>query len=165
MIGQFRTLQKVKRLREDKALRALQKARTAVQEAEARRDALAAELAESARTLPQRERGVYLPLLQQSVAQARLEDAQQDALALREAHHRLSDKHDRSRDAVERARQKLDAARRELRIRQQDVEKIDTVTDDMAQTLAEEATAREEIEIEDVFSRPRGLAAQLGSAA
>lgn len=165
MIGQFRVLQKVKRLREDKALRALEKARAAVREAEARRDALAAELAESTRTLPVRERGVYAPLFRQSVAQVRLEDAQQEALALREAHHRLADRHDRARDAVERARQKLEAARRELRLRQQEVEKIDTVTDDMVLTLADEATAREEIEIEDAFSRPRGLAAQLGPAA
>jgi hypothetical protein len=122
-------------------------------------------MAESARTLPARERAVYTPLFQQSVGQVRLEDAQQDALALREAHHRLVDRNDRSRDAVERARQKLEAARRELRLRQQDVEKIDTVTDDMARTLDEEATAREEIEFEDAFSRPRCLAAQLGPVA
>jgi len=165
MIPQFRVLQKVKRLREDKALRALEKARGALREAEARRDALAAELAESACTLPARERAVYVPLFQQSVGQVRLEDAQADAQALREAHHRLIDRHDRAKDAVERARQKLEAARRELRLRQQDVEKIDTVTDDMVEGLAQAVTAKEEAEIEDVFSRPRGLAAQLGGAA
>lgn len=161
MIAQFRMLQKVKRLREDKALRALEKARSVLREAEARRDQLAEELAASRRTLPDRERAVYTPVLGERIGMQRIEEAVQDVLVLRETHHRLADRHDRAGDAVVRARQKLDAARRELRMRQQEVEKIDTVTDDMVWAVEAEGVAREELEIEDAFSRPRSLAAKL----
>lgn len=165
MIKQFRMLQKVKRLREDKALRALEKARTALREAETRRERLARELAESRQTLPDRERALYAPVLGQTVSMGRIDDAAQDVLALREGHHRLADRHDRAGDAVVRAQQKLEAARRDLRMRQQEVEKIDTVTDDMVWTLEAESVAREELEIEDAFSRPRGLATASGASA
>lgn len=155
MIGQFRMLQRVKRLREDKALRALEKARAALREAEARRDMLAAEVEVSAASLPLREREVFETVLGSVVGMDRIEDAKQAVLQIHADHHRLEDRLARARDHVLRCVARLDEARRELRKRQQDNEKIDTVTDDLADTIAAEAAAREEIEVEDSFSRPR----------
>ena len=159
MIQQFRMLQKVKRLREDKALRALEKARNALREAIERRDALDAALKESAATMPARERAIYTEFLNTVVGMDRIDEANGAVLDLRAAHQAIDDRLDRAKDAVKRAEKRLTDARLELRKRQQDTEKIDTVTEEVRLGLEEEATQREEIEIEDLFTRPRGMAA------
>jgi len=164
MIQQFRMLQKVKRLREDKALRALEKARNALREAEARRDALGAEAQQSAATLPARERAIFTEFLNTVVDMSRIDDANADVLDLREKHQALVDRWDRSKDAVLRAEKRLQDARLELRKRQQDTEKIDTVTEEVRVQIEDEATQREEVEIEDLFTRPRGMAGMATSS-
>lgn len=165
MMAQFRMLQKVKRLREDKALRALEKARAALREAEARRDALDAELTESTATMPARERAIFTQFLKTVVGLDRIDAANGAVLDLRAQHQALADRLDRARDAVRRAEQKLVQARQELRQRQQDTEKIDTVANEVREEIETAAVAREEVEIEDLFSRPRGLASTLGATA
>lgn len=163
MMAQFRMLQKVKRLREDKALRALEKARAALREAEARRDALDAELQESAATMPARERAIFTQFLKTVVGLERIDAANGAVLDLRTQHQALADRLDRARDAAKRAEQKLVQARQELRQRQQDTEKIDTVAEEVRLEIETAAVAREEVEIEDLFSRPRGLVSTLGA--
>lgn len=165
MMAQFRMLQKVKRLREDKALRALEKARAALREAEARRDALDAELQESAATMPARERAIFTQFLKTVVGLERIDAANGAVLDLRTQHQALADRLDRARDAAKRAEQKLVQARQELRQRQQDTEKIDTVAEEVRLEIETAAVAREEVEIEDLFSRPRGLVSTLGASA
>ena len=155
MIGQFRILGKVKALREDKALRALQKVRLILREAEDRLAALEAELSDSRATLPARERALFRPVLGQTVGMPAIEDVKENVLALHRQHQELADRRDRARDHVKRCAQALEAARSELRMRQQDSEKIGTVTGELAEALAADQLAREEAEIEDAFSRPR----------
>jgi flagellar biosynthesis chaperone FliJ len=155
VISQFRMLGKVKTLREDKALRALQKARTILREAEARLAALEAEVANSAASLPARERALFVPVLGQTVGMPDIDVVKENVLDLHRQHHELEDRRDRARDHVKRCEQALEAARKELRIRQQDVEKITTVTDELVTAQAADQLAREEIEIEDAFSRPK----------
>jgi hypothetical protein len=155
MIKQFRVLQKVKKLREDKAMRALQKARATLREAEERRAALARDVQASAETLPQRERDIYAAFMRTPVGMEVIEEAKENVLHLRADHQKLVDRRDRAADHVVRCEQALAAARKELRTRQQDCEKIDTVTDELVLTAETDATAREEIEIEDAFSRPK----------
>lgn len=159
MIQQFRMLQKVKRLREDKALRALQAARRAVQEAIERRDRIAAEVTESAATLPAREKAIYQEILGKVVGMGAVDSAKDNVLHILSEHQKLVDRRDRASDHVRRCEEKLVEAQAELRAKQAEVEKTDTITDEMAQALAEEEVAKEEAEIEDLFSRPSGMAA------
>ena len=155
MIAQFRMLGKVKALREDKAFRALQKARIILREAEERLAMLEAEVAESLSTLPARERALFLPVLGQTVGIPAIDEVKENVLDLHRQHQELEDRRDRARDHVKRCEQALDAARKELRLRQQETEKITTVTTEMVEALNSEQLAREEIEIEDAFSRPK----------
>lgn len=155
MIRQFRMLGKVKALREDKALRALQKARAVLRDAEARLAQLEQEVAESAASLPRRERALFDPVIGQTVGMPDIDEVKEDVLALHRDHQSLEDRRDRARDHVLRCEQALAAARIELRMRQQDTEKITTVTGELVAAADAEQAAREEIEIEDAFSRPR----------
>lgn len=155
MITQFRMLGKVKKLREDKALRALQKARTVLREAEERLAMLEVEVAQSAASLPARERALFVPVLGQTVGMPDIDVVKGKVLELHQQHHELEDRRDRARDHVKRCEQALEAARKDLRIRQQDVEKIGTVTDELVSARDADLLAREEIEIEDAFSRPK----------
>lgn len=155
MISQFRTLGKVKALREDKALRALQKARVILREAQERLAALDAEVSESRATLPARERALFISVLGQTVGIPAIDEVKENVLDLYRRHQELEDRRDRARDHVKRCEQALDAARKDLRLRQQDTEKITTVTTELVEAMNSEQLAREEIEIEDAFSRPK----------
>lgn len=117
MIGQFRMLGKVKALREDKALRALQKARATLRDAEARLAQLEDEVAQSRASLPERERALFVPVLGRTVGMGTIDAVKEDVLALYQAHQALEDRRDRARDHVKRCEQALAAARVELRLR------------------------------------------------
>lgn len=164
MIKQFRTLQKVKKLREDKAMRALQAARATLADACRRRDELTAKVTQDAETLPARERQAYQRIIDKVVNMGDVDDVKEEVLHLLAEHQKLIDRRDRARDHVVRCEEKLKEARAELKRKQQEVEKIDTITDELAAEIAEEETAKEEIEIEDLFSRPRGMAAMAAGA-
>jgi chromosome segregation ATPase len=155
MIRQFRMLGKVKSLREDKALRALQKARTVLRDAEARLSQLEEEVLHSKATLPARERALFVPVIGQTVGMPDIDDVKENVVALHRDHQALEDRRDRARDHVLRCQEALVAAQAELRMRQQDTEKITTVTGELVAAADAEQVAREEIEIEDAFSRPK----------
>lgn len=165
MIPKFRTLRQVKKLREDKAMRALEKARAALAEAMARAEALAAEVAQSAATLPDRERAIYRPVLNQTVKMPRLDEAKDRVLALMAEHLALCDRRDRAQEYVKRCQTRLEEARQTLRKRQTETEKIETLLRDMIETAEAEATALEDAEIEDLFARPRRALDLAGGAA
>ena len=88
----------------------------------------------------------------------RIDGANSDVLDLREQHQKLVDRLDRAKDAVTRAEKRLQDSRLELRKRQQDTEKIDTVAEEIRVQIEDEVIQREEVEIEDLFARPRGMA-------
>ena len=155
MIPQFRTLTKVKKLREERAERALEAARAAHRKAVERAEALTAEAEESTRTLSARERAAYEVILQKVVGMGDVDDVKERVLQLMNDHQALLDRRDRAWDHVARCEAKVAEARVELRRRQADVEKIETITDELVQADLAERTAKEEIEIEDLFSRPR----------
>ncbi|WP_163850655.1 type III secretion system stalk subunit SctO [Pseudooceanicola aestuarii] len=163
MIRQFRMLERVKKLREDKALRALMAARAQLAEAETRHQALIAEVTQSAATLPDRERAIFDRILQQVVGMGAVDDAKDEVLHLLAEHQKLIDRRDRAGDRVIRAREAVTAAQAELKRKQQEVEKIGTLTEDLAAELAEAQIAAEEAEIEDLFSRPRPAPTPVGA--
>jgi chromosome segregation ATPase len=154
MIAQFRTLGQVKKLREDKAMRALEKARATLAEAKARATALEEEVARSAASLPERERGDYRPILNTAVSVPDLDAAKDRVLALAADHRALCDKRDRALEYVKRCQTRLEEARLELRRRQTETEKIESLRAEMGETAELEAVAQEDAEIEDLFARP-----------
>lgn len=155
MIPQFRTLTKVKKLREERATRALEAARATHRKAVERAEALTAEAEESTRTLADRERAVYEAILQKVVVMAEVDEVKDRVLQLMNDHQALLDRRDRAWEHVARCEAKVVEARAELRRRQADVEKIETITEELVQADLADWTAREETEIEDLFSRPR----------
>lgn len=164
MMQQYRMLQKVKKLREDKALRALQAARAKLREAHDRHEALKQDVIDSAATLPARERAVYDKILGKTVAMGALDEAKDDVMHIQAEHQKIIDRRDRAADRVVRAQEKLAEAQVELKRKQQEVEKIDTVTDEKQAEVDAEAMMQEEAEIEDLFSRPRGPGLLVGEA-
>ena len=154
MIAQFQIIGQVKKLREDKALRELDAARKALEKAQARTEALTAEVEESARTLPAREQAIYDVILTKIVGMSDVDDAKAQVQRLLEDHQKLIDKRDRAREHVVRCEKLVTEARAELVKRQGEVEKIETLTYDLIQEAAAEAVAAEEAEIEDLFARP-----------
>lgn len=154
MIAQFKVIGSVKKLREEKAMRALEAARTALEKAVKRAEELAAEVAESERTLPEREIAVYEKVLKKIVGMGALDDAKDQVLKLLSEHQKLIDRLDRAQEHVIRCQDKLKEARIELRKRQADVEKIETITAELVREAEEEQIAKEEGEIEDLFAKP-----------
>jgi small-conductance mechanosensitive channel len=155
MIPQFRVLTKVKKLREERAERALEAARATLRKAVERAEALSAEAEESTRTLGDRERALYDTILKKVVGMGAVDDVKDQVLALMNEHQALLDRRDRAWEHVARCEAKVAEARVELRRRQADVEKIVTITDELVAADLAEKTQKEEIEIEDLFSRPR----------
>ena len=155
MIAQFRTLQKVKRLREDRALRALQAARRDVRTAAERVETARAAVAKSERTLPEREVAIYAKIMDQVVRTAEIDLAKERVQQLMAGHQKLIDKVSRARDHLKRCEDAAEKARAAHAARRAEVEKIDTMAKDMALAAANEALAAEEAEIEELFSVPR----------
>jgi hypothetical protein len=162
MMQQYRMLQKVKKLREDKALRALQSARAKLREANERHAMLIEEVKQGAANLPARERAVYDKILGKTVGMGAIDDAKDEVMHILAEHQKIVDRRDRAADRVVRAKERLIEAQKDLKRRQQEVEKIDTVTDEKQREVDEEAEMKEETEIEDLFSRPRGQGLMMG---
>ncbi|MCL3883307.1 YscO family type III secretion system apparatus protein [Marivita sp. GX14005] len=155
MISQVATLGRVKRLREDKALRAVQATRREVARAGDRLEAARAAVAESATTLPAREAAIYAEIMRRVVGMGAIDDAKERVQALMEAHRRLEDRATRARDHLKRCEAALEVARADHAARRAETEKIDMVADDLAQARAAEVLHAEEAEIEESVSGRR----------
>lgn len=152
---QFTVLTRVKTLREDKALEALQAARRALSKAVDRHAALKAEAEASAASLPDRIQAVYAEVIGTVVDQDALGTVQQRAAGLESTHLTLVDRCDRAEHVVETKRQAVEAASSAYRLAQRNREKFGDLLDDMLRGAAEEEASRQEIEVEDLFSSPR----------
>ena len=69
----------------------------------------------------------------------------------------LGDRRDRAAHVVETRRQAVHAAGNTYRLAQRNREKIDGLLSDMILDAANDAAARQEIEVEDLFSSPRSV--------
>ena len=154
-IIQFTTLARVKSLREQKALEALQKARRAVADAEARLAKLTDEIAESAATLPDRIHALYQDIVGETVDLPAIDMVAHRAAKLEAAHQRLEDRRARAEHKLVELREKADEAALAYRRAQTEREKYDGLLDDMKSEREGLVIAKEEAEIEDLFARPR----------
>ncbi|WP_294641445.1 YscO family type III secretion system apparatus protein [uncultured Aureimonas sp.] len=155
MIGQMRTLLKVKDLKQEQALRELQRRRSALAEAEARRTLAQEEEAESRRTLDAREDAIYAGIIGRVVNLDVIDDTKGSAEKLRRGHGILQDVCERAvhvevrmRDETERQGEIYRAA---LRVR----DKYTILTERMTAEQEAERAYAEESEIEELFARAR----------
>lgn len=155
MISQFVVLTRVKRLREDKALEALQRARREVAEAEERLAALTAEVEESARTLPARTKAVFDEIMGEVTDMTGLDATKEKALGLERAHLKLIDRKERAAHVLQKRKDAAAEAATAYRAAQREHEKYADLLADMKTEAANEAIAKEEVEVEDLFTRPR----------
>lgn len=155
MIEQFRVLQNVKQLREDKALRALRNARAEVDRAKERLQAASEAAEESTRTLSEREAKLYAEIMQQVVGLDDVDLVKDRVMALMQEHQRILDKVTRARDRVQRAEDAAETARANYRAQQAETEKINTITEEVVEEMAAAALEAEEAEIEELFGKSR----------
>ncbi|WP_181705358.1 type III secretion system stalk subunit SctO [Chthonobacter rhizosphaerae] len=155
MIGQIRTLLRVKTLKEEQAFRAVRRKRAELAQAEAAVAEAERRVRESAAALPARETAVYAPILGSVVPQGALQDARDAVVALRQAHLSLVDGVDASRAAARRIAEELEAARNRHREIQKQRDKYVILSDSLAGEAAATAAYGEEVEIEDLVSARR----------
>lgn len=155
MMGQLKTLLRVKELKEDQAFRAVQKKRAELREAQSAVIDAENNVKQSAATLPEREAAIYAPVLGKVVDQGALEEARGDVINLQKAHQALVDIVDSRKAAVRRIEEELAVATAQYRERQKQRDKYVILTDTLGEELTNVANAKEETEIEDLFGTGR----------
>lgn len=159
MIGQIKVLLRVKQLREEQAFRTLQLKRGQMADAEARVARAHAAVVESARTLPAREDAIYAELIGKVVEPDAFDEARAKVAELEKAHARLKDEEERARHILARAQEELDAAVRAHNAALKARDKYNIITDELVREALAIVDAKEEVEIEDLFSRARKVPA------
>jgi len=155
MIGQMRVLLRVKDLKLDQALRAMQ-AKRAERDA-AHRERVAAEnaVAESAATYAAREDAIYADIIGKVIGQDGVDETHGRVIQLQKSHAALEDELERARHVEARLEQELQAATTAYFAAQRMRDKFSMITDDLQTEIDTAAESREEIEVEDLFARPR----------
>lgn len=152
---QYKMLARVKSLREQKALEALQKARREELEGERKVERLTAELAESARTLPDRVQALYEEIIGTPVGLDDIDDVKYRAAQLDAEHQKIGDRKARAEHTLLSLRERTRAAVAAYKTAQLDREKYDDLISDLKTQILARVTAAEEVEVEDLFARPR----------
>lgn len=152
---QYKTLARVKSLREQKALEALQKARREELEGERKVERLTEQLAESARTLPDRIHALFEEIIGTPVGLDDIDDVKYRAAQLDAEHQKIADRKARAEHTLLSLRERTKAALAAYKAAQVDREKYDDLIRDLKDQMLALATAAEEVEVEDLFSRPR----------
>lgn len=159
MIRQMRTLLRVKELKHDQALRTMQVKRQQLEAARAAAERARAAVEESAATYAAREDAIYAEILGQVIDQGDVDETHGRVVQLEKDHALLNDALERARHVEARLQGELDAATaayfQALKIR----DKFSLLTDDMQRAADAETEQKEEVEIEDLFSQPKGRAA------
>ncbi|MFT0891985.1 type III secretion system stalk subunit SctO [Pseudochelatococcus sp. G4_1912] len=154
MIGQMKALLRIKELKQEKALSAMrakqvqtERARIETQEA--------LQIAESFReTMPARENQIYDEVMGRIVDVDGIDDVRAKIVELEKEYIALKDDWDRARQIEQRLEDELVEAINTYRTAVRNRDKYITITETMQAEADDEATRKEEIEIEDLFSRP-----------
>jgi hypothetical protein len=155
MIGQMRVLLRVKDLKLDQALRVMQ-AKRAEREL-ARQERVAAEnaVAESEATYAAREDAIYADIIGEIIGQDGIDTTHGRVVQLQKAHAALKDELERALHVEARLEQELQAATAAYFAAQRMRDKFSMITDNLQTEIDTAAENREEIEVEDLFARPR----------
>lgn len=159
MSAHIKVLLRIKQLREEQAFRALQLKRSQVTEGEGRVARAQKEVLESKRTLPAREDAIYVELIGHIVEPDAFDEARAKVVDLEKAHARLEDELERARHVLARLQEELEAALAAHRAALKARDKYDIIIDELQREALALVDAKEEVEIEDLFSRGRKVLA------
>lgn len=152
MIGQMTVLLRLRRLKEEQALRAVQAKRREVADGEAALVAARRTVSESVATMPAREDAIYRAIIGTVVDPDRLDDTRGRVVALQQGHKRLEDAEERAGYVLHRLETELQASvdhhRRAMRM----TEKYTVVRTDLVEQADAAATLAEENEVEEMFT-------------
>jgi hypothetical protein len=159
MIRQMKVLLRIKELKEERALRAMQAKRQQFVAAQQQRIGAEAAVAESAATMPGRETAIYAEILGEVVDQGEIDRIKGRIVQLEKEHNALKDVAERCRHVEHRLEGELEALTLAFRFAQKKRDKFRIVTDELVEADAAEAEHKEEVEVEDLFSRARSRVA------
>jgi hypothetical protein len=155
MIGQLKTLLRVKQLKEDQALRTMQKKRQDLRDAQIAVDERRGVMEESRRTLRAREDAIYQEIIGTRTNVDGIEETKAKVLRLEADHQILVDDVERARHVMMRIEKELQEATNIYNKCVKDRDKYQILTTEVGATIAAELGLAEENEIEDLFSRKR----------
>ncbi|MGV8938764.1 MAG: type III secretion system stalk subunit SctO [Allorhizobium sp.] len=155
MILQIKTLLRVKRLKQDQALRTLQQRRRALEEAGSAVRAAEAAVDESLASLPAREDAIFAEMLGRSVKLDEVDKTKARILVLHVEHQLLVDEQQRAVHVEARALRERDEAVIAYRDATKVSDKYTMITEDLVTLQNQAAEAREDGEVEEMFSKPR----------
>jgi hypothetical protein len=153
MLDSFKMLFRVKELREEKCMRAVQAKRNEVLQAEMTVRAAYAAMQRSAATLLEREDGIYSEIIREVVGLPKLERIKARVKEMEKQHQKLVDDLERAMHVHENLQQALEALREEHRNALIVRDKYQ-MTKDLLETEAKlEIESAEEAELEEVSTR------------
>ena len=155
MIRQLATLLRVKTLKEEQALRALQAKRRQVTEGQAALASAERAVDDSRATLEARQDAVYGHILGRVVTIDHLDDTHAAAVEIQNGHTRLADVAERAVHVLARLDRELDASAVAHRAATKVRDKYGLLFDDARTAHAVAAAAAEEAEVEELFGTRR----------
>lgn len=155
MIAQMKTLLRVKDLKLEQAERAMQAKRAQRDAARIEREQAAEIVAESARTYVAREDAIYDDIMGREIGQDVVDETRGRVVQLEKSHAALKDELDRALHVEARLEQELLVATGAFFAAQRARDKFTIITDGLQQAANALVEGREEVEVEDLFARPR----------
>lgn len=155
MIAQMKTLLRVKDLKLEQAERAMQAKRAQRDAARLEREQAAETVAESTRTYVAREDAIYDDIMGREIGQDVVDETRGRVVQLEKSHAALKDELDRALHVEARLEQELMAATAAFFAAQRARDKFTIITDGLQQAANALVEGREEVEVEDLFARPR----------
>jgi hypothetical protein len=155
MIAQMRTLLRVKDLKLEQAERAMQAKRAQREAARQEREEAERIVAESTRTYFAREDAIYDDIMGRQIGQDVVDETRGRVVQLEKSHAALKDDLERALHVEARLEQELQVATAAFFAAERARDKFTIITDDLQQTANAIQEGREEVEVEDLFARPR----------
>src|SRR5262249_10194286 len=154
MIGQMLVLLRIKELKQDNAFRAMRAKRTQVDEAKVATERARDVVEESKATLPSREDAIYADVMGKVVDLDAIDDTPGKVVQIEKEHAKLTDALDRAAHVQDRLENELVTATQVYNQATQQRDKYNIITDELKLEANAVAEQREEVEVEDMFSRP-----------
>ena len=153
MIGQFKILCRVKKLREESLFHALQVKRNELAKAELNVAERTCAVRKNEETLPARINAVYNEIMNQIVDVNDIDETKAKIVSLQNDHQQLIDQLERAIQTKIRLEKEVEEARQAYQIALRNKDKFDMIKSDLEAELAFFFEQKEEAEIEDLFAK------------
>lgn len=154
MISQMMSLLRIKDLKQEQALRAMKAKQAQVEQAQLAVEEANGRVKAFEREMPARENAIYAEILGRIVDLDGIDGVRAKIVALEKELQELRDDRDRSLHILSRLEKELEEATAAYKLAVKNRDKYITITDTLKDEAESEAVRKEEIEIEDLFSRP-----------